>query len=86
MVRIHAIDIERSDGPFLCGTLEYGTAFTTGTLLWSVGQDQASEIVVEFFPGGGFNDLDHVRQAPDQLIGPLLDTLCDRLGRETLFT
>jgi hypothetical protein len=86
MVRIHAIDIERSDGPFLCGTLEFGTLRSTGTLLWSVGQDRASELVVEFFPGSAFDDLDQVREAPEQLIGPLLDTLCDRLGRETLFT
>ena len=86
MVRINAIDIERSDGPFLCGTLEFGTDRTTGTLLWSIGQDRASELVVEFFPGSAFDDLDHVREAPEHLIGPLLDTLCDRLGRETLFT
>ncbi|HEY9855475.1 MAG TPA: hypothetical protein V6D05_07050, partial [Stenomitos sp.] len=57
-----------------------------GTLLWTVEWRDTPEVLVEFFPGGAFEDVELVKDHQDLLINGLLETLTERLGRETLFT
>ncbi|HEY9899120.1 MAG TPA: hypothetical protein V6D00_08060 [Pantanalinema sp.] len=86
MLAIQAIDIERSDDKAYCGTLDYQTVYRSGVLLWTVEWRQTPEVVVEFFPGESFEDAELVRDHQTLLIRSLLDTLTERMGRETLFT
>ncbi|MBU6429912.1 MAG: hypothetical protein KGR26_12940 [Cyanobacteria bacterium REEB65] len=83
---IVAIDIERSDGKMFCGTLEYRHELRNGLLLWTAEWRDSQEVTVEFFPGTEFEVGDLVRAHQKVLIDHLLDTLVQRLGRESLFT
>lgn len=86
MFAIHTIEIERSDSRAFCGTMEYRAPRRVGTLLWTVEWRDTPEVLVEFFPGSAFEDVDLVRDHQDLLISGLLETLTERIGRETLFT
>lgn len=86
MFAIHAIEIERWDDRTYCGTLEYRAPKRVGTLLWTVEWRTTPEVLVEFFPGSEFEDVDLIQDQQDLLISSLLDTLSDRMGQETLFT
>lgn len=86
MFAIQAIEIERSGDTHYCGTLEYLGPNDTGTLLWTVEWRQTPEVLVEFFPGTDFADAELVRDHQNLLISRLLDTLAERMGKETLFT
>jgi len=98
VLEILAIDIERWDPRAYCGTLEYRAtsdfrfAVTgdpevyLGTLLWTVEWRSTPEVLVEFFPGGEFEDAQLVKKHQQRLIDSLLDTLAQRIGHETLFT
>lgn len=86
MFAIQAIEIERSDDRSYCGILEYGTLLSSGTVLWTVEWRDTPEVLVEFFPGDAFEDADTLRHHQAELISGLLDTLAERMGRETLFT
>lgn len=98
MLEIFAIDIERWDARAYCGTLEYRAASDfrfgaggfpevhMGTLLWTVEWRSTPEVLVEFFPGGEFEDAQLVKKHQQHLIDSLLETLAERVGHETLFT
>jgi len=92
VLEILAIDIERWDPRAYCGTLEYRAASDfrpdvhLGTLLWTVEWRSTPEVLVEFFPGGEFEDAHLVKQHQQRLVDSLLDTLAQRIGHETLFT
>lgn len=98
MLEILAIDIERWDSRAYCGTLEYRAASDLrfmptgapevhdGTLLWTVEWRNTPEVLVEFFPGGEFEDAQLVKRHQQRLIDSLLATLAERIGHETLFT
>ena len=83
-MNIVSIDIERTDGRTFCGTLEYRHDHHYGTLLWTVEWRESLEVMVEFFPGTEFEVLDEVRDHQQLLIDRLLDTLVQRIGKETL--
>lgn len=84
-MEIVSIDLERNDGRAFCGTLEYCADHHYGTLLWTVEWRDSLEVTVEFFPGTDFDVADVVRTHQKALIDRLLDTLVQRLGKETLF-
>lgn len=92
VLEILAIDIERWDHRAYCGTLEYRATSDLrpethlGTLLWTVEWRDTPEVLVEFFPGGDFEDAQLVRKHQQRLIDSLLNTLAQRIGHETLFT
>ena len=83
---IVAIEIERQDGRTFCGTLEFAHGRRSGVLLWTVEWHDTPEVMVEFFPGTSHDVTDLVRQHQKLLIDRLLDTLMQRIGKETLFT
>lgn len=91
MLEILAIDIERWDTRAYCGTLEYRATsdlrpgLHDGTLLWTVEWRNTPEVLVEFFPGGEFEDAHLVKRHQQHLIDRLLNTLTERIGHETLF-
>lgn len=83
---IVAIEIERQDGRMFCGTLESKHDKRVIVLLWTVEWHDTPEVMVEFFPGTSHNVTDLVRQHQKVLIDRLLDTLMQRIGKETLFS
>lgn len=86
MFTIHSIDIERWDDRAYCGILEYCGEEGSATLLWTVEWRDTPEVLVEFFPGNEFEDVTLIHYYQELLISSLLDTLSERMGRETLFT
>lgn len=86
MFEILSIDIERCDEWAYCGILEYRSIQHDGTLLWTVEWQDTPEVLVEFFPGGTFEDASLVRTHQQRLIDSLLETLSQRIGQETLFS
>lgn len=82
---IVAIEIERQDCRMFCGTLEFTHSKRVGVLLWTVEWYTTPEVMVEFFPGTSHDVTDLVRQHQKLLIDRLLDTLMQRIGKETLF-
>lgn len=85
-MEIIAIEIERQDGRLFCGTLEFTHNKKAGVLLWTVEWHHTPEVMVEFFPGTRHDVTDLVRQHQKYLIDRLLDTLVQRIGKETLFS
>lgn len=83
---IVAIEIERQDGRMFCGTLEFSHSRRASALLWTVEWHDTPEVMVEFFPGTSHDVTDLVRQHQKMLIDRLLDTLVQRIGKETLFS
>lgn len=82
---IEYIELERQDGRLFCGTLAFRHEERTEMLLWTVEWHDTPEVLVEFFPGTGRDVTDLVREHQKPLIDKLLDTLMQRVGRETLF-
>jgi len=83
---IVAIEIERQDGRMFCGTLEFTYNKRADVLLWTTEWHDTPEVMVEFFPGTSRDITDLVREHQKMLIDKLLDTLVQRIGKETLFT
>lgn len=83
-MHILSIDIERQDHGACCGLLEFGPEPFRGVLLWTVQWDQGDGLLVEFFPGTAFEDHGLIKHHQQQLVGGLLETLAQRLDRESL--
>lgn len=80
------IIIERQDGRMFCGTLVFKHGCGEREVLtWTVEWHAAPEVMVEFFNGTTNDVTDLVHKHQKFLIDKLLDTLVQRVGRETLY-
>lgn len=85
-LEIVTIDIERHNGREFCGTLEFKYGKRSCVLLWTVEWQRIPEVLVEFFPGTNLDVTGVVKLHQTVLIDHLLNTLVQRIGKETLFT
>ncbi len=84
-MEVGPIEIERQDGRKFCGTLEFRHAHRNVVLLWTTEWGDTPEVMVELFHGTAGDHTDLVREHQKFLIDKILDTLVQRVGKETLY-